>query len=453
MVGAILDAERALLVSDGLSRSDHVKLKDALQSEDPNESLHNLAQAGFTHAAELVNAEPGEMTKRAFARTFRPDLSIYTARQSIDAMVYTDGTGGGDAGGGIMKSAESVGANDTYIEALKNIEADKLKELIETLPERLQVILIYHYGLFGAPTLNLREIGDELGVTESRISQLHGKAKMRLAALWDEGASNDSSRLESFVTRRSSESDAKFLERMGTILEENKEKELSVDEVDSVLKHFPDWQRRRIKLGKIDYWLLQRTTPDLLANTIIEVAEPDSDRRKVGRKEDAIMILVQAIQGSDLQLALNIEKQLAQPMSAFAAQFSPRQLEVIADMYAPNGETALKLSIKPSTLRSHIHYAMKKLGINDDVKLALIMAREGLINLSKVPKGRTDSLSPRQRQILKDCHAMKYDEGTAELDISYSTYRTHWHDIYTELGASDRVQAVLMAVKDKLITL
>jgi RNA polymerase sigma factor for flagellar operon FliA len=53
---------------------------------------------------------------------------------------------------------------------------DRLTEAIASLPEREQlVVALYYYE-----SLTLREIGEVLGVTESRVSQLHTKAVMRL---------------------------------------------------------------------------------------------------------------------------------------------------------------------------------------------------------------------------------------------------------------------------------
>ena len=53
---------------------------------------------------------------------------------------------------------------------------DRLAEAIERLPEREKlVVALYYYE-----NLTLREIGDVLGVTESRVSQLHTKAILRL---------------------------------------------------------------------------------------------------------------------------------------------------------------------------------------------------------------------------------------------------------------------------------
>ncbi|HWO16743.1 MAG TPA: RNA polymerase sigma factor WhiG [Solirubrobacterales bacterium] len=62
-------------------------------------------------------------------------------------------------------------------EALATSEVkDHLTEAIASLPEREQlVVALYYYE-----NLTLREIGEVLGVTESRVSQLHTKAVMRL---------------------------------------------------------------------------------------------------------------------------------------------------------------------------------------------------------------------------------------------------------------------------------
>ncbi len=62
-------------------------------------------------------------------------------------------------------------------EALDSSEVkDRLTEAIASLPEREQlVVALYYYE-----NLTLREIGEVLGVTESRVSQLHTKAVMRL---------------------------------------------------------------------------------------------------------------------------------------------------------------------------------------------------------------------------------------------------------------------------------
>jgi len=59
---------------------------------------------------------------------------------------------------------------------------DRLADAIARLPEREKlVVALYYYE-----NLTLREIGEVLGVTESRISQLHTKAVLRLRARMQE---------------------------------------------------------------------------------------------------------------------------------------------------------------------------------------------------------------------------------------------------------------------------
>ena len=51
-----------------------------------------------------------------------------------------------------------------------------MREEISKLPEREQAVLILYYD----DGLTLSEIGEALGVTESRISQIHTKAVLQL---------------------------------------------------------------------------------------------------------------------------------------------------------------------------------------------------------------------------------------------------------------------------------
>jgi len=54
----------------------------------------------------------------------------------------------------------------------------KLADVISTLPEREALVLSLYYG----DELNLREIGEVLEVSESRVSQIHSKAILRVKA-------------------------------------------------------------------------------------------------------------------------------------------------------------------------------------------------------------------------------------------------------------------------------
>ena len=64
---------------------------------------------------------------------------------------------------------------------------DRLAAAIERLPEREKlVVALYYYE-----NLTLREIGEVLGVTESRVSQLHTKAILRLKSRLEEDVLDD----------------------------------------------------------------------------------------------------------------------------------------------------------------------------------------------------------------------------------------------------------------------
>jgi RNA polymerase sigma factor for flagellar operon FliA len=64
---------------------------------------------------------------------------------------------------------------------------DRIADSIAKLPEREKlVIALYYYE-----NLTLREIGEVLGVTESRVSQMHTKAVLRLRSRMQEESFDD----------------------------------------------------------------------------------------------------------------------------------------------------------------------------------------------------------------------------------------------------------------------
>ena len=68
-------------------------------------------------------------------------------------------------------------ANPFNIVAYKN-SRDTIRDGIRSLPEKQRLVLsLYYYE-----DLNLKEIGQVLDVTESRVSQLHTQAILRLRA-------------------------------------------------------------------------------------------------------------------------------------------------------------------------------------------------------------------------------------------------------------------------------
>lgn len=77
---------------------------------------------------------------------------------------------------GIEISAPDAFADDPYVAAQKEERARLLAEAIDLLPERERLVVSLYY----ADGLTLREIAEVLGVTESRVCQMHAKATLRL---------------------------------------------------------------------------------------------------------------------------------------------------------------------------------------------------------------------------------------------------------------------------------
>ena len=62
-----------------------------------------------------------------------------------------------------------------------------LANAIKNLPERESLVMSLYYD----EDLNLREIGEILGVSESRVCQIHGQALIRLKARLSEWTAPD----------------------------------------------------------------------------------------------------------------------------------------------------------------------------------------------------------------------------------------------------------------------
>jgi RNA polymerase sigma factor for flagellar operon FliA len=81
-----------------------------------------------------------------------------------------------------MDTIEDPGAPDPAKALDVGDLKDRIAESIAKLPEREKlVIALYYYE-----NLTLREIGEVLGVTESRVSQMHTKAVLRLRSRMQE---------------------------------------------------------------------------------------------------------------------------------------------------------------------------------------------------------------------------------------------------------------------------
>src|SRR5262245_635194 len=107
------------------------------------------------------------------------DSLLEISRTSIAALdeLWTSSAHGGDPVSRIDTSPDPDAAEPQAAMAHTELR-EALGEAIARLPEREKlVVTLYYYE-----ELTLREIGEVLGVTESRVSQLHTKAILRLKA-------------------------------------------------------------------------------------------------------------------------------------------------------------------------------------------------------------------------------------------------------------------------------
>jgi RNA polymerase sigma factor for flagellar operon FliA len=161
--GAIIDELRSL---DWVPRSVRQK---ARAIEKANSKLEHLLQRAPTDeemAAEL------EMTEQEFQ-----DALLQISNSTIAALdeLWTVGDASGDQVS-LLDTLEDPNAADPATVMDQTDLKDRMADAIARLPEREKlVVALYYYE-----NLTLREIGEVLGVTESRISQLHTKAVLRL---------------------------------------------------------------------------------------------------------------------------------------------------------------------------------------------------------------------------------------------------------------------------------
>jgi len=105
------------------------------------------------------------------------DSLAQISRSSVAALdeLWTISSSGGDTVA-LIDTLQDPHADDPSTAMARTEMRDSLAGAISRLPERERtVIQLYYYE-----ELTLREIGEVLGVTESRVSQLHTKAILRM---------------------------------------------------------------------------------------------------------------------------------------------------------------------------------------------------------------------------------------------------------------------------------
>jgi RNA polymerase sigma factor FliA len=163
--GAIIDELRSL---DWVPRSVRARARDV-------EKAHAELEAELQRAP--TDAEMAARLKIGIDEF--DDALLQIANSSVlaldDLWTFADPEGGGGQIS-VLDTIQDPGAVDPEIEAQASELKDRLADAIESLSERERlVVALYYYE-----NLTLREIGEVLGVTESRVSQLHTKAVLGL---------------------------------------------------------------------------------------------------------------------------------------------------------------------------------------------------------------------------------------------------------------------------------
>ncbi|MGZ5359522.1 MAG: RNA polymerase sigma factor WhiG [Solirubrobacterales bacterium] len=169
--GAIIDELRSL---DWVPRSVRSRAREI---EEANSKLENQLGRAPTDAelAEKLGIDEEELQ----------DSLLQISNSSILALeeLWMTPDSSGDRVS-LLDTIEDESAPDPQAALDTSEVRDLLQEAIQDLPEREQLVIALYYF----ENLTLREIGEVLGVTESRVSQLHSKAVLRLRGRLKGGA-------------------------------------------------------------------------------------------------------------------------------------------------------------------------------------------------------------------------------------------------------------------------
>jgi RNA polymerase sigma factor FliA len=162
--GAIIDELRSL---DWVPRSVRARAREV---EKAHAKLEGQYQRGPT---DEEMADELDLTVEEFQNVLL-DIANSSVLALDDLWTFADPEGGSQVS--ILDTIKDPQGVDPMAEAASSELKDRLADAIESLPERERlVIALYYYE-----NLTLREIGEVLGVTESRVSQLHTKAVIGL---------------------------------------------------------------------------------------------------------------------------------------------------------------------------------------------------------------------------------------------------------------------------------
>ncbi len=172
--GAIIDKIRA---QDFLPRSVRKKIKDIKQAAEVLKQEYGRTPT-TTEIANYLDLDPEKVNQ-----IISEDItitSIYDKRGSSDDSMEIIDT---------IEDSKKLNPQERMEE--QNVKTD-LQKALQRLPERERVLMVLYYQ----ENMTMKEIGETLGMSESRVCQLHAQAIMKLKNILNE---NRTSRLQKAI--------------------------------------------------------------------------------------------------------------------------------------------------------------------------------------------------------------------------------------------------------------
>jgi len=178
------DAKKGVALSTYISQRVRWALIDELRERDwvPRRVRSNSRQlaAAIQRVEQQTGAPAGEAE---IARQLGVSLAEYHTMlaESNNSLIYSLEELQQEYGDSVEQPDSAHEALDPLNETLFSRLTARISEEIKSLPEREQLLLNLYYQ----QELNMKEIGYILGVTETRVSQLHSQAIKRIRARLD----------------------------------------------------------------------------------------------------------------------------------------------------------------------------------------------------------------------------------------------------------------------------
>jgi RNA polymerase sigma factor for flagellar operon FliA len=149
-------------------------------------SVHRKARQVAEAVRQIENAKGRDARDVEVAELLGIDINEYhrILQDSTGCRIFSFEDPGGMGEDQDLRGAEHP---NEPLNHLQHADFQKsLAKAIEGLPERERLVMALYYD----EELNLREIGEVLGVSESRVCQIHGQALIRLRARMSEWVGN-----------------------------------------------------------------------------------------------------------------------------------------------------------------------------------------------------------------------------------------------------------------------